>query len=135
MKGIHRGKLVLDVVVELSEDAEGNPRLNLVADFDFASRSFLRYCMSERDLGSETSGMREFMTRTVMVQRTFWDKVHRTWMSGRFDPREYLDLVKRSIEKGFVPQYGKPKWPTGGGRSARAAGKFFYAKEDVMDSR
>ncbi len=131
---IHRGKVIPDMVVELSEDKDGNPRLNLVTSFDYANGKFLRWCMSERDLGSATCGMRKFMERTIMVQRTFWDAKARTWLSGRFDPREYMDLVKRSVAKGYVPQYGKPKWPTGGGRAAKAAGKFFYAKEDVMDS-
>jgi hypothetical protein len=133
MKCIHADKVIPDFVVEPFDDGEGHHGLNLVSSFDYASRSFLRFCMSNRDLGSEGAPMREFMQKTEMIQKTWWDQNLKTWVSSRFTPQEYLDLVKRSTEKGFIPQYGKPKWPTGGGRAARAAGKFFYAKEDVMD--
>jgi len=130
MKCIHKGKVVPDFVVRPVMDGEGKIiGLNLDKGFDYSSRSFLRFCMSERDINS--AALKEFFDRTVMLMNMWWTGTR--WEAGRFTADQYKDLVRRAEAKGFVAQYGKAKWPTGGGRNAGSAGKFFWAKENVTD--
>lgn len=134
MKGIHKGKIIPDFIVrrETETTDEGRTRdvITLLSEFDYTSRAFLRKCMSERDIMGSPA-LEEFFKKTVMVMNIWWDGTH--WESSRFSPEEYMDLVHRAETKGKVAQYGKAKWPTGGGRSARAAGKFFWADTNITD--
>lgn len=149
----HKGMIVPDFIVrEVTVEQDGQERtyLEMVGEFDYTSRSFLRYCMTERDLAAPA--FREFCERTVLVMRISErpDRPER-WVGERFTPEEYLDLVHRCEDlayreqfhqrtgqakpmsrKVYAVQYGKAKWPTGGGRAAGSAGKLFYAETDVM---
>ncbi len=134
MKNIHKGKVIPDFIVRresvVTDAGETREDMTLISKFDYTSRAFLRKCMSERDIKG-SAALEEFFARTVMAMNIWWDG--KRWESGRFTPEEYMDLVARADAKGKVAQYGKAKWPTGGGRSARAAGKFFWADTNVTD--
>lgn len=138
MKTIHKGKVIPDFIVrretEVGDDGREKVVITLLSDFDYTSRSFLRYCVSERDI--EAPALRRFFNLTNMVMNVWWTGSE--WNAARFTAEQYMDLVKRARMKdknpqhGCIAQYGKAKWPTGGGRSAKAAGKFFWANSDVV---
>lgn len=137
MKFIHKGKVIPNFVVRFGGDDGKQLELIPVKDEWLNSRSFLQNCMNERDLGPVDSehpevktAMREFMEETTMVQRV-WQDGNSQWSAGRFTKAEFVELLKRSKEKGWVIQYGKAKWLVGGGRGARAAGKLYFASSDV----
>ena len=134
MKTIHNGKIIPDFIVrretETTDDGKTRDVITLLDKFDYTSRAFLRKCMSERDITGSPALM-EFFNRTTMAMNIWWDGQH--WESSRFSPEEYMELVKRAETAGQVAQYGKAKWPTGGGRSAKAAGKFFWAATNITD--
>lgn len=138
MKFIHKGKIIPNYVVRF-EESDGKDKMLLVPVKDewLNNRFFLQSCGNERDLGPAypdhpeyKTPMQEFMEKTTMIQKTWLGKDGR-WTSGRFTKEEFLDLVARAKANGHIPQYGKAKWLVGGGRAAKAAGKFFYANEDV----
>ncbi len=134
MKKIHKGKVIPDYIVRREEvttdEGKTQENITLISGFDYTSRAFLRKCMSERDIKG-SAALEEFFARTVMAMNIWWDG--QRWMSSRFSPEEYMELVARAETAGKVAQYGKAKWPTGGGRSAQAAGKFFWGDTDVTD--
>lgn len=145
MREIHNGAIIPDFIVKPVEvpgiGRKPEMRLELVKEFDYKSRAFTQYCMTERDIAAPA--LREFFNRTIMVMNMWEDPQHpRRWLGGRFTPEQYLDLVNRCekpdvrkaglAQRVWVAQYGKAKWPTGGGRNAQAAGKFFYGTEDVV---
>lgn len=190
MREIINGSIVPNHIVKPVEitlpNGKKEVRCALVKQFDYKTRSFQQYCMTERDLGpnaginphtGEKTALREFFERTVMVMNIWEDPENpRRWIAGRFTPEQYMDLVKRCEDpkyrkeslalvhgpelaalkavkepndaqkarvselenslnhtgRMFVAQYGKAKWPTGGGRNAMAAGKFFFGTEDVL---
>jgi hypothetical protein len=163
MREIYKGYIIPDYIVTRVEipTLGSKPvfRLMFRKDFDYKSREFLNYCMTERDFGANNgiredgtkSALRVFFESTTFVMNVFEDPENpKRWTGGRFTPEQYLDLVNRcedlgyrerfyrelnlkvpNLGKRYVAQYGKPKWPTGGGRNAQAAGKFFYADRDI----
>ncbi len=134
MKTKHKGKIIPDFIVrrekEVTDEGKTREVITLIKEFDYTSRAFLRKCMSVRDIEG-SSALTEFFERTVMAMNIWWDGKH--WESSRFSPEEYMELVRRAEAKGKLAQYGKAKWPTGGGRSAKAAGKFFWADTNITD--
>lgn len=134
MKTTHKGKIIPDFIVrretEVTDEGKTRETMTLITKFDYTSRAFLRKCMSVRDIEGSPA-LTEFFERTVMAMNIWWDG--KRWESSRFTPEEYMELVHRAEAKGKIAQYGKAKWPTGGGRSAKAAGKFFWADTNITD--
>jgi hypothetical protein len=151
MREIAKGSIIPNYIVRKVTVDMGNGDQELVVpvkEFDYKSRQFMRLCMTERDLAAPA--LKEFFERTWMVMNV-WEVKNgpRRWEAGRFTPEQYLHLVKyfEDVEyrkrfhealgekcpddTRFVAQYGKAKWPTGGGRNAHSAGKFFFGTEDV----
>ncbi len=134
-------------------------RLLFVKSWDYNNREFLKHCMNERDLGGDKgylpdgskTALRRFFESTTFVMNVWEDPHGRPrWKGDSFTSDQYMDLVNRCQDlayreqfyrsigmkpptggKLYVPQYGKAKWPTGGGMNASAAGKFFYSDRDV----
>jgi len=179
MREIVNGSIIPNHIMQHVEvvlpNGKKEVRCALVEQFDYKTRAFQQFCMTERDI--ESKALAEFFNRTTMVMNIWEDPEHpRRWQGGRFTPEQYMDLVKRCQDpayrhgsmtlvhgpelaalkkisapsgeqkariaqlesrikgssKVFVAQYGKAKWPTGGGRNAQAAGKFFFGTEDVL---
>lgn len=153
MREIHNGYIIPDYIVRPVEipTLGSKPEVVLIfrKDFDYKNREFTQYCMTERDIVSPA--LREFFESTTFVMNVWEDPEHpRRWLGKRFTPEQYMNMVKRCEDLEYrarfyrelkmnvpnsgvryVAQYGKAKWPTGGGRNASAAGKFFYADRDV----
>lgn len=117
----NKGELVLDKV-------DGKPvaspffRLELVVPTkkDYENRFFLRRCMSVRDLGpvypshpEYEAAFKEYARKNVLIMKLWRDPETRRWVSAKFTPEEYMDLVRRAEADGRVLQYRKPKDPAG----------------------
>lgn len=105
----YKGMIVPDFITKATDVDNGDGRvervLELVKDFDHTSRSFLRFCMSERDLNSPA--FREFCEATYLVMNIQKDEKHdNEWKLESFTPQQYTDLVRR-LEN---PAYRKSRY-------------------------